>query len=167
MLSNECKTFFPYFKILETNRVFDLPKGQLISKCLFGVFNFFQKMNKNKSTWGIVLCSKVEFIRSFFGRIHDLTICFRVLLTFTFHPTLIFLLADQILDTLNSDSFEKYVHLYNTQSTSYEWWYLAPFNNSDFMHWKKEWSRHHPFFMAMMNSEMRNYYPDSRSMKSW
>ena len=23
-------------------------KGQLISKCLFGVFNFFQKMNENK-----------------------------------------------------------------------------------------------------------------------
>ena len=23
------------------------PKGQLISKCLFGVFNFFQKMNEN------------------------------------------------------------------------------------------------------------------------
>ena len=27
--------------------------------------------------------SKVEFIRSFFGRIHGLTICFRVLLTFS------------------------------------------------------------------------------------
>ena len=26
-------------------------KGQLISKCIFGVFNFFQKMNENKSTW--------------------------------------------------------------------------------------------------------------------
>ena len=25
-------------------------KGQLISKCLFGVFNFLQKMNENKST---------------------------------------------------------------------------------------------------------------------
>ena len=25
------------------------PKGQLISKCLFGVFNFFQKTNENKS----------------------------------------------------------------------------------------------------------------------
>ena len=25
------------------------PKGQLISKCLFGVFNFFQKMNQNMS----------------------------------------------------------------------------------------------------------------------
>ena len=25
-------------------------KGQLISKCLFGVFNFFQKTNENKST---------------------------------------------------------------------------------------------------------------------
>ena len=26
-------------------------KGQLISKCLFGVFRFFQKTNENKSTW--------------------------------------------------------------------------------------------------------------------
>ena len=49
-------------------------KGQLISKCLFGVFNFFQKTNKNKSTWDIILVkskekytlfSKVEFIHSF------------------------------------------------------------------------------------------------------
>ena len=40
-----------------------LAKGQLISKCLFGVFTFFQKTNENKST-----SSKVEFVRSFFGR---------------------------------------------------------------------------------------------------
>ena len=38
-------------------------KGQLISKCLFGVFTFFQKMNENKST-----SSKVEFVRSFLVR---------------------------------------------------------------------------------------------------
>ena len=38
------------------------PKGQLISKWFFGVFNFLQKTNENKSH-----CSKVEFIRSFFG----------------------------------------------------------------------------------------------------
>ena len=30
-------------------------KGQLISKCLFGVFNFLQKMNENKSTWGFIV----------------------------------------------------------------------------------------------------------------
>ena len=47
-------------------------KGQVISKCLFGVFTFFQKTNENKSH-----TSKNEFIRSFFGRIHGLTICFR------------------------------------------------------------------------------------------
>ena len=56
-------------------------KGQLISKCLFGVFNFFQKTNENKSTMRYH-SSEVEFIQSFFGRIHGLTICFRVLLTF-------------------------------------------------------------------------------------
>ena len=38
-------------------------KGHLISKCLFGVINFFQKTNENKSTR-----SKVEFVCSFFGR---------------------------------------------------------------------------------------------------
>ena len=47
-------------------------KGQLISKCLFGVFNFFLKTNKNT-----LYSSKKEFIHSFFGRIHRLIICFR------------------------------------------------------------------------------------------
>ena len=37
-------------------------KGQLISKCLFCVFNFFQTTNKNKSH-----SSKIEFVRSLFG----------------------------------------------------------------------------------------------------
>ena len=48
-----------------------LTKGQIISKCLFVVFNVFQKTNKNTPH-----SSKNEFICSFFGRIHDLTICF-------------------------------------------------------------------------------------------
>ena len=39
-------------------------KGQLISKYLFGVFKFFQKMNKNKLTWGIIAL-KLNFFRSF------------------------------------------------------------------------------------------------------
>ena len=52
--------------------VLDFFKGQLISKCLFVDFNFFQKTNKNT-----LQSSKNEFIRSFFGRIHGLTICFR------------------------------------------------------------------------------------------
>ena len=45
--------------------LFSDTKGQLISKCLFGVFNFFQKMNENKSTWGVIVHSKVEFVCSF------------------------------------------------------------------------------------------------------
>ena len=56
-------------------------KGQLISKCLFGVFNFFQK-NERKQVELRYHYSKVKFICSFFGRIHCLTICFWVLLTF-------------------------------------------------------------------------------------
>ena len=55
-------------------------KGQLISKCLFGVFKFFQKTNKNSSH-----SIKNEFIHLFFGRIHDLLICFRNQLTFNRH----------------------------------------------------------------------------------
>ena len=37
-------------------------KGHLIPKCLFGVFNFLQKTNENKSH-----SSKIEFLCSFFG----------------------------------------------------------------------------------------------------
>ena len=54
------------------------PKGQLISKCHFGVFTFFQKTNENKST-----SSKVEFVRSFFGRNIGLKKSFRICLTFS------------------------------------------------------------------------------------
>ena len=55
-----------------------LTKGQLISKCLFGVFTFFQKTNENKSK-----SSKVEFVRSFFGRNIGLKKSFRICLTFS------------------------------------------------------------------------------------
>ena len=57
---------------------FESIKGQLISKYIFDVFNFFQKTNENTSH-----SSKNEFICSFFGRIHGLTICFRNYLTFS------------------------------------------------------------------------------------
>ena len=53
------------------------PKGQLISKCLLGVFTFFQKTNENKLT-----SSKVKFVCSFFGRILGLKKSFRICLTF-------------------------------------------------------------------------------------
>ena len=55
-----------------------LIKGQLISKCLFGVFTFFQKANENKST-----SSKGEFVHSFFGRNVILKKIFRICLTFS------------------------------------------------------------------------------------
>ena len=38
-------------------------KGHLISKCLFGVFKFFQKMNGNKSAWGIKVILKGPFLK--------------------------------------------------------------------------------------------------------
>ena len=63
---------------LESAILATFAKGQLILKCLFVDFDFFQKTNKNTSQ-----SSKNEFISSFFGRIHGLTICFWNQLTFT------------------------------------------------------------------------------------
>ena len=37
-------------------------KGQMILKCLFGVFNFLQKGNKNKLTWGIIVLKSNFFV---------------------------------------------------------------------------------------------------------
>ena len=37
-------------------------KGHLILKRLFGVFNFFQKMNENKSTCGIIVVKSNSFV---------------------------------------------------------------------------------------------------------
>ena len=42
---------------------FCLFKGHLISKCLYGVFKFFKKTNKNKSTWGVIVVKLKNFIR--------------------------------------------------------------------------------------------------------
>ena len=53
-------------------------KGQLISKCLFWCLHFLPKINKNKST-----SSKVEFVRSFFGRNVGLKKSFRICMTFS------------------------------------------------------------------------------------
>ena len=49
-----------------------LCKGQLISKTNLSSHGFFQKTNEN-----MLHSSKNEFICSFFGRNHGLTICFR------------------------------------------------------------------------------------------
>ena len=57
------------------------PKGQLTSKCLFGVFNFSQNTNENKLTWGIIVV-KSNFFLSFFGRIEDTKKSFWNYLTF-------------------------------------------------------------------------------------
>ena len=46
--------------------------GPIISKCLCRVLNFFQITNINTSD-----TSKNEYICSFYGRIHGLTVCFR------------------------------------------------------------------------------------------
>ena len=51
--------------LIDTKFIYIIAKGQLISKCLFGGFNFFQKTNENKSTWGIIVVksnSSVHFL---------------------------------------------------------------------------------------------------------
>ena len=39
-----------------------IAKGQSISKWCFGVFDFFQKTNQNKSTWGIIVVKSNSFV---------------------------------------------------------------------------------------------------------
>ena len=79
-VSNTCKERFQ----LEIQKDFQpivINKGQLISKSLFVVFNFFQKTNKNKFELRYH-SSKVEFVCLFFGRNVGLKKSFRVCLTF-------------------------------------------------------------------------------------
>ena len=51
------------FKSHEPFQSYVPAKGQLISICLFGVFNSFPKTNKNKSTWGIIVVKSNSFVR--------------------------------------------------------------------------------------------------------
>ena len=48
----------------------DSTKGQLISKWFFGVDDFLQKTNENKSTWGIIVVESNSFVR-FLEEIED------------------------------------------------------------------------------------------------
>ena len=57
---------------------FEGGKGHLISKCLFGVFTFFQKTIEHKST-----SSKIKFVCSFFERNVGLKKSFQICLTFS------------------------------------------------------------------------------------
>ena len=61
---------------------FSVAKGQLISKCTFGVFTFFQKTNENKSFTTVSKSSKVEFVRLVFRRNVGLKKSFQICLTF-------------------------------------------------------------------------------------
>ena len=47
----------------ESRNIWQYPKGQLISKSFFGVIDFLQKTNENKSTWGIIVVKSNLFIR--------------------------------------------------------------------------------------------------------
>ena len=79
-VSNTCKERFQ----LEIQKDFQpivINKGQLISKSLFVVFNFFQKTNKNKFELRYH-SSKVEFVCLFFGRNVGLKKSFWLCLTF-------------------------------------------------------------------------------------
>ena len=79
MVATDC--LFWYYSLLIHSTLYEedvfigkLPtaEGQIISKCLFRVFHFFQKLNENT-----LHTSKNKFICSFYRRTHGLTICFR------------------------------------------------------------------------------------------
>ena len=59
------KNLFNFVKLylILYNPIGIIVKGQLISKCLFGVFNFFQKTNENKSTGDIIVVKSNSFVR--------------------------------------------------------------------------------------------------------
>ena len=52
-------------------------KGQIISEWFFGVFNFLQKTNENKSIWGIIVVKSNSFIR-FLEEIDDIKTPFEI-----------------------------------------------------------------------------------------
>ena len=54
---------YPQYKPRQAHLHIKITKGQLISKCLIGAFNFFQKTNENKSTWGIIVVKSNSFVR--------------------------------------------------------------------------------------------------------
>ena len=59
---------------------FEITKGQLISKCLFGIFNSLQKGTKNSIL--LLWYLKSNCFRLFFGRIEETINWFRELLIF-------------------------------------------------------------------------------------
>ena len=65
------EVFLAMKKIYFSMQFFLQPKGQLISKANQSSRGFFQKTNENT-----LHSSKNKFIRSFFGRILGLTVCF-------------------------------------------------------------------------------------------
>ena len=54
-----------------------LSKGQIISKWFFGVFDFLQKTNENKSIWGIIVVKSNSFVR-FLEEIEDIKTPFEI-----------------------------------------------------------------------------------------
>ena len=79
-------------------------KGQLISKCLFGAFNFLQKTNENKSH-----SSKIEFVRSFYGGNVSLKKSFRLFLTFS-PPLLLLFYFNFLRSKIAQKHLTSYVH---------------------------------------------------------
>ena len=57
--------------------IFLVCKGQIISKWFFGVFDFLQKTNENKSIWGIIVVKLNSFVR-FLEEIEDIKTPFEI-----------------------------------------------------------------------------------------
>ena len=107
-----------------------MAKGQLISKCLFGIFTFFQKTNENKST-----SSKVKFVCSFFGRNVGLKKSFRICQT-----SRCFLQArrPRALLVRSIQSLSTYSYSYVVKPSLTMGQYIAAIYSSYFYHWVAE-----------------------------
>ena len=78
----ESKPFAEYNRWLaEPPNFYVISKGQLILKWFFGVVDFLQKTNENKSTWGIIEVKSNSFIH-FLEEINDPKKPFRNYLNF-------------------------------------------------------------------------------------
>ena len=110
-----CPNYAPYrkFYFIEFVQNSLHCKGQIISKHLFGVLNFFQKTNENK-----LYSSKNEFVCSFFGRIQDTIICFRGYLTFNMGVIIFDLWGHGLLESQNGTA-SAHLALNSTFSSSH------------------------------------------------
>ena len=66
------KKWYYFYKVTFYKKMLAWFKVGLISKCLYSDFNFFQKMNQTKSTWGFIVVKSNWFVRFFEKRLEKI-----------------------------------------------------------------------------------------------